>query len=182
MTILQMQCLLAYLGYAPGPIDGLDGPKTQTAREAFLQAEQAQDIEPALLAAVAAGRFAAAAEPEPGGGFWADIQFFKRSEFACKCGRCGGFPAEPDPVMVYIADAARQHFGRPATVTSGVRCPAHNAAVGGVANSRHLSGKACDMCIQGVPWADLLAYMQRQPSVRYTYHIEGSNCVHFDVD
>jgi uncharacterized protein YcbK (DUF882 family) len=28
---------------------------------------------------------------------------------------------------------------------SGVRCPQHNAAVGGVANSNHLYGKAADL-------------------------------------
>lgn len=35
MSILQVQCLLAYLGYAPGTIDGLDGANTQRAVRAF---------------------------------------------------------------------------------------------------------------------------------------------------
>ena len=35
MSILQVQCLLAYLGYDPGKIDGLDGGNTQRAVKAF---------------------------------------------------------------------------------------------------------------------------------------------------
>lgn len=35
MSILQVQCLLAYLGYDPGKIDGLDGANTREAVKAF---------------------------------------------------------------------------------------------------------------------------------------------------
>lgn len=35
MSILQVQCLLAYLGYDPGKIDGMDGANTQRAVKAF---------------------------------------------------------------------------------------------------------------------------------------------------
>lgn len=35
MSILQVQCLLAYLGYDPGTIDGLDGGNTRKAVKAF---------------------------------------------------------------------------------------------------------------------------------------------------
>lgn len=35
MSILQVQCLLAYLGYDPGTIDGLDGANTRKAVKAF---------------------------------------------------------------------------------------------------------------------------------------------------
>ena len=35
MTVKQQQCLLDYLGYDPGQIDGVDGPKTQAALAAF---------------------------------------------------------------------------------------------------------------------------------------------------
>lgn len=39
MTVKQIQCLLAYLGYDPGAIDGADGPKTRAAVKAFQQSE-----------------------------------------------------------------------------------------------------------------------------------------------
>lgn len=35
MSILQVQCLLAYLGYDPGKIDGMDGANTRKAVKAF---------------------------------------------------------------------------------------------------------------------------------------------------
>ena len=35
MSILQVQCLLAYLGYDPGKIDGMDGGNTRKAVKAF---------------------------------------------------------------------------------------------------------------------------------------------------
>lgn len=35
MTTKQIQCLLTYLGYDPGQIDGIDGKKTQAALSAF---------------------------------------------------------------------------------------------------------------------------------------------------
>ena len=46
--------------------------------------------------------------------------------------------------LVRKADALRAHLGVPIHVSSGVRCKSHNAAVGGVSNSRHLTGKAMD--------------------------------------
>ena len=38
MTVKQIQCLLTYLGYSPGTIDGADGRNTQAAIRAFLEA------------------------------------------------------------------------------------------------------------------------------------------------
>ena len=39
MTTKQVQCLLAYLGYDPGGIDGVDGQKTRQAIRDFQGAE-----------------------------------------------------------------------------------------------------------------------------------------------
>src|SRR5260370_378354 len=38
---------------------------------------------------------------------------------------------------------------KPIVITSGYRCPALNAAVGGVADSAHLYGRACDFIVPG---------------------------------
>ena len=35
MTVKQIQCLLTYLGYSPGAIDGIEGRNTQGAIRAF---------------------------------------------------------------------------------------------------------------------------------------------------
>lgn len=115
--------------------------------------------------------------------FWDTIQYFKRTEFECRCGRryCNGFPAEMDRTLIRVADRVRKHFGKTATVSSGVRCAKHNANVGGVSNSRHKLGKAMDFSIAGVAAATLLAYVKQQPEIRYAYAID-SLYVHMDVN
>ena len=186
MTIKQRQCLLAYLGYYVGNIDGKWGTLSKAACKAF-QADYSGlaatgDCDAAtqnsLKHAVAYGMPAKKAEAE---NFWDGIKYFKRSEFACKCGKyCDGFPVEPKQTLVQTADKIRAHFGAPATVSSGVRCEKHNANVGGASGSRHKLGKAMDYSVKGVSGKELLAYAQAQPEIRYAYLIEG-DWVHMDI-
>lgn len=163
MTIKQIQALLVYLGYDPGEVDGWDGQNTRAAVLAFQQQEGLeQDGKPgpatqkALLAAVAAGRMytpfkeetpSSGQPPDKTGTFWDGIEFFRREEFRCKCGGkyCGGFPAEPAEETVRIADEIRRRAGVPLRVNSGLRCTQWNRIQGGVANSRHLTGRAVDL-------------------------------------
>ena len=116
------------------------------------------------------------------GTFWVSIVYFKREEMRCKCGNryCNGFPAEPQQLLMELADRARKHFGRPAHVVSGLRCQRWNQIQGGVANSQHMYGEAMDIRIDGVTADQLLAWMKNQPEVRYCYKINGTN-VHFDI-
>ena len=156
MDTRQIQALLVYLGYDPGDVDGLPGNNTRRAVLAF-QAQEGleQDGSPgpltqaALLEAVAKGRFreeAARTPEETTGTFWDGIKYFKKPEFACKCGKyCDGYPAEIDMDMVKIADQIRTKIGKRITINSGLRCRTHNANVGGVSNSQHLLGKAADL-------------------------------------
>lgn len=114
--------------------------------------------------------------------FWATIKHFTREELKCKCGGryCKGFPAEPQELLVRIADGAREHFGAPAHNVSCLRCDKWNTLQGGVVNSRHRLGKAMDIRIDGVSGDALLAYLKKQPGVRYAYKINATN-VHFDI-
>lgn len=108
-------------------------------------------------------------------------KYFKDSEFTCKCG-CG-LNLQKDGIK-RIADEIREHFGRPATITSGTRCAKHNKNVGGVSNSRHLQGKAIDIVVSGVGGDTLLNYTKsivNRGSARYTYYISG-NAVHIDIN
>lgn len=116
------------------------------------------------------------------GDWWDEIKYFKRDEFKCKCGGryCNGYPAEMKEGVVRVADGARAHFGAAGRVISGLRCPIHNTNEGGVSNSRHKSGKAIDLRIDGVPADSLLAYVKKQPGIRYAYKINSTN-VHFDI-
>lgn len=181
MTIRQKQLLLAYLGYYSGSIDGLWGKASTEATRAFQQdfMDRPDGIfGPATEAAIR--QTIAQGEQTRETGFWQRIRWFSREEFACPCGSCGGFPAEPEEILVRVADRIRQNFGSPVTVSSGVRCKSRNSAVGGVSNSRHLTGKAMDFCVKGQTARTVLAFVQQQPEIRYSYAID-ENFVHMDI-
>lgn len=161
MTTKQVQCLLAYLGYDPGGIDGVEGQKTRQAIRNF-QGAEGLDVDGVageqtairLKDAVWQDRFAkdnvvpsSGQPPDKTGTFWDDIQYFQRAEFRCQCGGryCNGFPAEMAEETVRLADEIRRRAGVPLNVNSGVRCKQHNADVGGVWNSLHLTGQAIDL-------------------------------------
>lgn len=159
MTNKQKQCLLAYLGVLePEQIDGIWGSRSAEATKAFQSSFgltpdgiPGPETEKALRHAVAYG-MPERAEPENvTGTFWDEIEFFDREEFRCQCkGKyCNGFPVEPQEKMVRTVDEIRRRLGVPVEIVtaggSGVRCPIHNANVGGVANSNHLYGNAADL-------------------------------------
>lgn len=158
MTTLQIQHLLAYLGYDPGDCDGAMGRNTQAAVRRF-QADYGltADGDPGaatqkMLIGAVAGTAVKVEKPADAGQaqtgtFWDDIQFFSRAEFRCQCGGkyCNGYPAEPAEETVRMADEIRRRAGVPLNVNSGVRCKRHNAEVGGVSNSLHTTGQAVDL-------------------------------------
>lgn len=158
MTVMQIQHLLAYLGYDPGDCDGAMGRNTQAAVRRF-QADYGltADGDPGaatqkMLIGAIAGTAVKVGKPADAGQattgtFWDDIQFFSRAEFRCQCGGkyCDGFPAEPAEETVRMADEIRRRAGVPLNVNSGVRCKRHNAEVGGVSNSLHTTGQAVDL-------------------------------------
>ena len=106
MTIKQKQCLLLYLGYYTGAVDGIWGNNSRCATEAFqrnygLTVDGIFGIgtEARIREVVASGELPQqpqdTPETEGGADWWKAIRYFKRAEFRCPCGRCGGFPVEP---------------------------------------------------------------------------------------
>lgn len=66
---------------------------------------------------------------------------FMLREFQCRC--CGRVMLSAR--LVELLEALREAAGRPLVLTSGYRCEAHNARVGGAPRSRHMSGRAVDI-------------------------------------
>lgn len=152
MTVKQIQCLLAYLGYSPGVIDGADGRNTQAAVRAF-QADYGLAVDgiagaatQKMLVGAIAGTATKVEKPETGT-FWDKIQYFTREECRCKCGGkyCNGYPAEMSETTMLIADEVRRRAGVPLQNNSALRCQRWNAEQGGVANSNHMTGHAIDL-------------------------------------
>lgn len=165
MTTKQVQCLLTYLGYDPGEIDGVSGKNTIAAVKRF-QADygltpdgDAGAATQKMLTGAVAGTAAKVEKPvdtaeETTGGtgktgtWWDNIQYFTRAECRCKCGGkyCNGYPAEMAEETMRLADEIRRRAGVPLNNNSALRCQRWNALQpGAVANSNHLTGHAIDL-------------------------------------
>lgn len=157
-------------------VDGLAGPNTVAATKTF-QANNGLDAD-----GVAGPK--TRAKVKEGGNttdFWKNIKYFEKEEMACKCNKyCNGYPAPISATLMKLADRVRSHFGQPMIISSGLRCKTHNKNVGGVSNSRHMAGTAMDFTVSGQNAKTILAYVQKQPEVRYAYAID-SLYVHMDV-
>ena len=161
MTAKQRQCLLGYLGYYSGHLDGIWGEQSRKATEAFqrdygLTADGifGMGTEKRILEVIVSGEKPSVEEApkeETTGTYWDEIKYFHREEFRCQCkGKyCNGFPTEPEEKLVRTVDRIREVLGVPISIVdaggSGVRCERHNKNVGGVVNSQHLYGRAADL-------------------------------------
>lgn len=102
---------------------------------------------------------------------------FSVKEFRCECGGryCCGYPSTLKVEMLRNIQAIRDHYGRPITVTCGLRDKTYNSKLGGsIQNSLHLSGQAVDFYQRGV--TDTLAnrkasikWIKTLPNHHYTY-------------
>lgn len=187
MTEKQKQCLLTFLGYDTGGVDGIWGEKSRNAVEACqedlgipVDGVWGDQTETAVLEAVYTYDVDANTTT---GTFWDEIEYFTREEFKCKCGGkyCNGYPSEPDERMVRIANQLRKNLGVSVSVVSGLRCKTWNAIQGGVSNSQHMYGEAADIYARGVSQSRVEAELDKIGGVRYHYAIKGSSNVHFDV-
>ena len=75
-------------------------------------------------------------------------EHFDDSEFRCRC--CRQLPeGGMSPELIRRLEGLRAAVGgKPLRITSGYRCPTHNAAVG--ARSQHVLGTAADVLAAGI--------------------------------
>ena len=75
----------------------------------------------------------------------AEAAHFKDKELRCKCG-CG--QNNMDPEFLEILEDIRRLFGGPLFITSGYRCPEHNAKVSQSGyDGPHTTGRAVDIAV-----------------------------------
>jgi uncharacterized protein YcbK (DUF882 family) len=80
-------------------------------------------------------------------------RYFAADEFACK--HCGHNQIDAD--FVTRLDNLRHEYGKPMVISSGYRCPEHNAAVSSTGrDGPHVSGKAADIAVSGADARRLL--------------------------
>lgn len=110
---------------------------------------------------------------------WGAVEFFKPEEFACRC--CGVEKMQPD--LVYALDKLRRDFGRPIRISSGYRCPKHNAAVSSTGSAGpHTTGSAADLAVSGRDCYVLLRLALIQRFTGIGVHQRGnSRFLHLDT-
>lgn len=111
--------------------------------------------------------------------------FFEPEEFTCKCGRCCGYPTFLKKVQIQHLVRIRKHWNKPMHITSGMRCSFENSRSGGVANSGHLRGYACDFYMKGVTETvserqKSMKWIVKQVNHKFTYgaFMKGSDGVY----
>ncbi len=77
---------------------------------------------------------------------------FSLSELACRDGQCVPDALIPNARKLCLElETLRAALGRPILIVSGYRSPAWNARVRGAQSSQHMTGKAADIRVYGVP-------------------------------
>lgn len=86
---------------------------------------------------------------------WSQYPNFTRAEFACRGQDCCGGVADMDPDFLERLQQLRSRVAFPFQITSGYRCPVHNASIKG--GPAHPAGKAADIAVNGPQRFEILA-------------------------
>lgn len=115
--------------------------------------------------------------------------YFEPQEFRCNCGHCCGYPTFMKKVQIEHLAKIRKHYGKPMTITSGIRCSYENSRVGGVRNSGHTTGYATDFYMAGVTDTvahrkSALKWIKKQADHEFTYgaYMKDSNGLYRTAD
>lgn len=108
-----------------------------------------------------------------------ELKYFGPTEFLCKDG-CG---LDVEFELKKKMDLVRRDLEAQIIITSGARCPSQNSRDGGVWNSLHLSGEACDGYTPGMSkgMVDKLAELANRHGLGAGKYY-SSNFVHFQLE
>jgi uncharacterized protein YcbK (DUF882 family) len=101
---------------------------------------------------------------------------FNLKEFECPC--CQTVKLEP--YLINCIQAIRYTLNTKIIISSGYRCSAHNQFVGGVPDSKHLTGQAIDIIILGIASNDLLK-LCKDIGFTYGYYNEDKKYYHLQI-
>lgn len=87
-------------------------------------------------------------EIEPNEWKW---KWFTPKELACR--HCGELHIDQE--LLDKLEIMRENYGDPVVISSGYRCPIHNARIKGAPLSLHVKGKAVDILLNGKPMETL---------------------------
>ncbi len=113
-----------------------------------------------------------------------EFKNFKYSEFKCHCkGKyCNGYPVSFSYDLAKNLQNIRSYFGKPLTITSPLRCEIWNSKQGGVKNSKHKKGWACDFYVKGISYNTLAKYVKTLPYFNYCYRVKkNQDVIHYDI-
>ncbi len=107
------------------------------------------------------------------------LRYFEPHEFECDahCGACLGLM---DETLLAKLDELRHRVKRPLVINSGYRCKARNKAVGGTADSSHMTGMAVDIACPDSGTRMLL--VKEALSLGFNRVGLGNGFVHLDID
>ena len=107
------------------------------------------------------------------------------SEYRCPC--CGAIPYDTEGLgqreLFEAYEAIRSTLNRPLRITSGFRCPKHNADIGGEPFSIHLFGLALDIDAKDIGEVESLvaAVNLVVPILRMGIYTKTGTFIHCDV-
>lgn len=112
--------------------------------------------------------------------------YVTETEYRCAC--CSGLPPDFDADGVeygVLFDAfrdIREEWGKPIRITSGYRCPMHNAMIGGQVLSVHMFGLALDLDCDDIDDVYLLDEIieELHPDLRRGRYTDSGTFIHID--
>ena|SRR3990167_7869232 len=109
---------------------------------------------------------------------WESVRFFKLMEFDSPDAPGSGINMNVE--FVLLLDKLREKCGFPLQINSAYRTPDHNRKVGGVSESAHIKGCACDLRIS----SSLERYLivQAAMALGFTRIGVGKTFIHVDMD
>ncbi|MCM8782395.1 MAG: D-Ala-D-Ala carboxypeptidase family metallohydrolase [Candidatus Omnitrophica bacterium] len=112
------------------------------------------------------------------------------SEIEYICRHCKAYPPDftlipgsPYSMLFDIFDSLREKWGKPILISSGYRCQAHNAKIGGAPLSIHLFGLALDLMFKNIEERiKFQALVEKEyPELRRGTYKDRPHILHIDV-